>query len=162
MRKPSQVVFKNGKLYKGSRVVGKQSKGYADLVVKYVCGQIAQTKSLEEILPVESSDSLPDIMTFMEMVESKQSLLQLYNKARKARYTLLSEQLVGAVRKYQQDPSPENADVLKAIQAARVYLEKGGVSHDAVTIEVTSVIPAGFWEQSDWAQESTKKAAKDD
>ena len=159
-RPAAPVTFKNDTFYRGGRKISKGAKGYKTILVKHICGQIAQGKSLEKVLPIETTPSMPNIMDFMELVDSDVSLKQLYNKALSARYTLMSERLVAAVQRYEQDPSSENADVLKAIQAARVYLERGGVMDSNVTIQVTSVVPKGFWEQSDWAQERTKRARK--
>ena len=140
---------KEKKFYKGDKVVGRKSRDYRKYVVMWVSGQVAQGKSLETVLPVESGE-LPNILTFMQYVNAAEEHKRIYNEAKQARFILLSERMVAAVQAYQQDPTPENQEVLKAINSARTYLEKGLQNQDTVTIEVTSVIPKGFWDKSDW------------
>ena len=157
MHNPVTFNAKEQKFYMGDKVVGKKSAKYKQYVVQYVSGQIAQGKSLEDILPIDSG-ALPNILDFLKLTNSSEDTKRIYNEAKQARYVLISERLVKAVQAYQEDPSQENQEVLKAINNARVYLEKGLQGQDTVTIEVTSVIPADFWNKSDYRIKGNEKA----
>ena len=150
------VEYKDGKLYKDGKPVTRRNRSYKLWIVQYVSGQIAQGKSLEKVLPVVSSTALPDLLEFMQFVNSSEECKRLYNEGRLARYTLLSERLVSAVQQYDKNPTKDNAEILKAIAEARKYLEKGGVDQDNITIEVTSMVPKGFWDKSDWRVKGNK------
>ena len=145
------VYYKPGQgFFRDKRKVGPKAREYKNVVVQWVCGQIAQAKSLESVLPVESTTTLPNILEFMRYVNSSEETKEMYNEARHARYTLLSERLIAAVQRYEQNPTKDGAEVLKAINSARVYLEKGGLDQNSLTIEVKSMVPVGFWTKTDY------------
>ena len=159
MAKPVQPVTFDGKKFKrGDKVITRANRQYKVCVVRWVSGQLAQGKSLETVLPVETNEALPNILDFMKMVNNSDETKQIYNEARLARYTLMSERLVSAVQKHERAGTKESADTLKAIAEARKYLQSGGVDQDNITIEVTSNVPAGFWNKSDYA---VNKGGKD-
>ena len=164
LKKPTLPVTFNAKeqkFYKGGRVVSKKSRQYKNYVIDYVCGQVAQGKSLEDILPVEAGGTLPNIMEFITRVDSNEEYKKIYNKAKRARFILISERLVSTVQDYQQDPSPEKAELLKAINNARTYLERGMADHESILIEVHSVVPKNFWTRTKWEIGKTKEVGNE-
>ena len=151
-KKNSPVTFdtKKQQFLKDGKPITKRNRRYGLYVLHYVCGQVAQGVSLNDILPVEPGGAMPNIVEFMRLVNSSEANKKVYNEAKQGRFIMISEKLVQAVQVYLQDPTPENQEVLKALNATRTYLEKGLADQDSITIEVHSLMPKDFWHQSDW------------
>ena len=122
---------------------------YREHVVNYVCGQLVQGKGLDTILPSETTDELPALIDFMEIIATKDSYKKTYNRAKQIRHSLTEERLITAVQKYMNSPDPSDKAALQAMNTALEVLKKGNVAPETVKIEVYSNLAPGFWSGHD-------------
>ena len=151
-KKETARIYKD-KLTQKIMVSGKPLKRgmprYRDHVVTYVCGQLVQGHGLDTILPALTDDELPSLIDFMDILTTRDSWKQTYERAKQIRHSLTEERLITAVQKYMNSPDPSDKEALKAMNTALEVLKKGSVSQDKIQIQVFSNLPKGFWDGHD-------------
>ena len=123
--------------------VGAKSKKLIPSLVKYVCTELALGKSLSSILP-EKSKLFPPIVDFINILQSDEYKSE-YGIAENTRAKILSEKFIGAIQKYDQDPSKGSEEFIKAMHTAIKLMDKAGHTQQNIQVVFNTNFPEDMW-----------------
>ena len=136
-----EALNKRGEMVK----VGARSKKRIPLLVEYVCAELAQGKSLTEIIP-KHSKIFPPLIEFLDTLNSEE-YKTLYGKAENVRLRLLHEKFIGVINALGRDPDDKaKHELIKALTNAMRSIEKAGGMKENIQIVFNQNFPEDMWQ----------------
>lgn len=143
-----------GKLKNNGRPITRKHKGWRETVCQFICAEIANGKSILNIVSEEIGGHTPDFVEFNDWLHEDAKLKTEYGKALSLRLTHLRERFVQVLNKAK---GKEEFEELKAIsQGIKEFMQDQDMN---ITINVHSHLPEGLWEKT---HEVNKKQVSDD
>ena len=131
-------------LRKGKKSISASSKNKMQVIAQYVIELTARGEPLDG-LPLNSK-IIPPLHEILTYIQGNDNLRKELQKAEVHRTAALKEKMIGAAKRYAQNPSPENKDVFAAAEKTFTNVAKSAPPAESnVSITFHSNMPEDFW-----------------